>query len=236
VINGNADPAVELPINAGAMAIDTDMFYGRVEVHLKGLKSTRPGFFDGKKRFFQVAVQGRFKRPVEAGAICLGQEFVKPGNVPAWVGEFVMTAASKVFSSSAHVNVHTKLPYFMNPVLAACQVRAHCCLIGVAVFVCVCVCGVFCSQAAAAAAAASTPLASKPKHNTPNTQTRNRKPRSSTCPGRARSRRTFGPRPRTAACGTRAWWTSTARRVRFSGGWLGCVRCWAVEAVCSWSR
>ena len=67
--------------------------------------------------------QGRFKREIDAGAICLGQEFVKPGSVPPFIGEIVLTAASKVFSSSAHVDVHTALPYFMNPVLAACQVR-----------------------------------------------------------------------------------------------------------------
>jgi len=60
---------------------------------------------------------------VDAAALCIGQEFVKEGNVPGWVGELVLTAAAKVFSSSAHVDVHTRLPYFMNPVLAACQVR-----------------------------------------------------------------------------------------------------------------
>jgi hypothetical protein len=58
---------------------------------------------------------------VDADALCMGQEFVKPGNAPPWVGEVVLKAASKVFSSSTHVNVQSRLPYFMNPVLAACQ-------------------------------------------------------------------------------------------------------------------
>jgi hypothetical protein len=49
----------------------------------------------------------------------MGQEFVKPGNAPPWVGEIVLRAASKVFSSSAHIDAHTELPYFMNPV--GCQ-------------------------------------------------------------------------------------------------------------------
>jgi hypothetical protein len=65
--------------------------------------------------------QGRFKRPVDADGLCMGQEFVKAGNVPPWVGEMVLTAAAKVFSSSTQVDIYAKLPYFMNPVLAACQ-------------------------------------------------------------------------------------------------------------------
>jgi hypothetical protein len=33
----------------------------------------------------------------------MGQEFVKPGNAPPWLGELVFTAAAKVFSSSTQV-------------------------------------------------------------------------------------------------------------------------------------
>lgn len=58
---------------------------------------------------------------MEAGSLCMGQEFVKAGNVPPWVGEVVLTAAAKVFSNSTQVDVSAPLPYFMNPVLAACQ-------------------------------------------------------------------------------------------------------------------
>lgn len=68
-----------------------------------------------------LVVQGRFKRPVDADGLCMGQEFVKAGNVPPWVGEVVLTAAAKVFSSSTQVDIYAKLPYFMNPMLAACQ-------------------------------------------------------------------------------------------------------------------
>ena len=51
----------------------------------------------------------------------MGQEFVKPGNVPPFVGEMVLTAAAKVFSNSTQVDVTAALPFFMNPILAACQ-------------------------------------------------------------------------------------------------------------------
>lgn len=46
---------------------------------------------------------------------------MKAGGVPPWVGEVVLTAAAKVFSSSTQVDITAKLPYFMNPMLAACQ-------------------------------------------------------------------------------------------------------------------
>lgn len=70
---------------------------------------------------FSPTLQGRFKREVDADGLCMGQEFVKAGNVAPWVGEVVLTAAAKVFSSSTQVDITAQLPYFMNPVLAACQ-------------------------------------------------------------------------------------------------------------------
>lgn len=51
------DPAQELPINGSAMPIRTPLFEGRLEVHLKGLPSSQPRMFDGKKRFFHVMCQ-----------------------------------------------------------------------------------------------------------------------------------------------------------------------------------
>jgi len=36
----------------------------------------------------------------------MGQEFVKPGNAPPWLGELVFTAAAKVFSNSTQVCQH----------------------------------------------------------------------------------------------------------------------------------
>lgn len=51
-------------------------------------------------------LQGRFKRPVAADALCMGQEFVKAAaNMNPWIGEIVLTAAAKVFSNSTKVTV-----------------------------------------------------------------------------------------------------------------------------------
>uniref|UniRef100_A0A383W2N9 Domain of unknown function at the cortex 1 domain-containing protein n=1 Tax=Tetradesmus obliquus TaxID=3088 RepID=A0A383W2N9_TETOB len=120
-IDNCKDPQHEIPINQGPVTINSAFFEGIMEIHLKGLPNSQQRLFEGKKRFFQIMCQGRFKRPVPASSLCMGQEFVKPGNAPPWVGELVMTAAAKVFSSSTQVDAYAALPYFMNPLLAACQ-------------------------------------------------------------------------------------------------------------------
>jgi hypothetical protein len=51
-----------------------------------------------------MALQGRFKRPVPAASLCMGQEFVKPGQGPSWVADMLFNAAAKVFSNSTQVS------------------------------------------------------------------------------------------------------------------------------------
>lgn len=65
VLDGAADPAHHLPINSRSLTVDTDMFYGRIDIHLKGLKSSSKETFAGKKRFFQIACQ-------VGGRVCSG--------------------------------------------------------------------------------------------------------------------------------------------------------------------
>jgi hypothetical protein len=62
VFDADTNPARQLTINGGSMNVETDIFSGRIEIHLKGLKTTRREVFEGKKRFFQVAVQVRARR------------------------------------------------------------------------------------------------------------------------------------------------------------------------------
>jgi hypothetical protein len=119
--NGVQEHKQQIAINGPSIPLDSELFSGQMQVHLRGLSSTQKPVFEGKKRFFHIMVQGKFKRPVGASALCMGQEFVKAGNVPPWVGEVVLTAAAKVFSNSTQVDVYAPLPYFMNPILAACQ-------------------------------------------------------------------------------------------------------------------
>lgn len=56
-INGRTDPGHEIPINGGPMTINTSLFQGTLEVHLKGLPTSQKRVFEGKKRFFQIMCQ-----------------------------------------------------------------------------------------------------------------------------------------------------------------------------------
>lgn len=56
-INGRTDAAHEIPINSGPMTINTSLFEGKLEVHLKGLPTSQKRVFEGKKRFFQIMCQ-----------------------------------------------------------------------------------------------------------------------------------------------------------------------------------
>lgn len=47
--------------------------------------------------------QGRFKRPVAAADLMMGQEFVKASQAPPWVAEMVFTAAARTMSNSTQV-------------------------------------------------------------------------------------------------------------------------------------
>lgn len=58
-------------------------------------------------------LQGVFKKELEAGALCMGQEFMQGANVPEWVAEMVLTAAAKVFSNSTKVRQRLPPGVFM---------------------------------------------------------------------------------------------------------------------------
>jgi hypothetical protein len=57
--NNDSNVSQHLNINCGPMSIESELFSGKMEVHLKGLPSTNKPIFDGKKRYFQIMVQVR---------------------------------------------------------------------------------------------------------------------------------------------------------------------------------
>jgi hypothetical protein len=57
VLDGATDPGAHMPVNGRSFSVETDMFSGRVEIHLKGLKTSNKEMFAGKKRYFQIACQ-----------------------------------------------------------------------------------------------------------------------------------------------------------------------------------
>jgi len=78
---------------------------GKAEVHVKGIKSTRPGFFDRKKRFIHVAVQSTYKEAYSASSMCIGQELYNDAALPLWMRQITLNSAAKAFSNTAIVDV-----------------------------------------------------------------------------------------------------------------------------------
>ncbi|KAI8475377.1 MAG: hypothetical protein J3K34DRAFT_404728 [Monoraphidium minutum] len=108
-------------VNTRMMDFDSEVASGKVEIHIRGVKSSKPAFFQGKKRFVQVCVQARFKEVCRAMDICIGQEAFNEAKIPMWMRSALFSAAGKAFSSTTRVEVDGTPRYFMNPVLAACQ-------------------------------------------------------------------------------------------------------------------
>ena len=121
-VDGESSIDANLPgINGGPMDFETAAAKGRMQVHIRGVKSTRAGVFDGKKRFVHVAVQVRVKRPLAVSSVCIGQELYNDVAIPLWMRQVLLGTAAKAFSSTARVEADGTPRYFMNPVLAACQ-------------------------------------------------------------------------------------------------------------------
>lgn len=59
-------------------------------------------------------MQGRFKRPVPAADLMMGQEFVKASQAPPWVAEIVFTAAAKAMSNSTQVRIPSFIYYVLD--------------------------------------------------------------------------------------------------------------------------
>jgi hypothetical protein len=57
--DGRSDPKQQIAINGPAIQLESELFSGKMQVHLRGLPSTQKQVFDGKKRFFHIMVQVR---------------------------------------------------------------------------------------------------------------------------------------------------------------------------------
>ncbi|GBF92362.1 hypothetical protein Rsub_05564 [Raphidocelis subcapitata] len=122
VIDGNSSYTENIEgINTRVMDFESEVTYGKLRIDIRSVKSTRPGFFDGKKRFVEVAVQAQFKRECKTDSLCIGQELQNDVALPVWMRQVLLNTAAKAFSSTTRVEVEGTPRYFMNPVLAACQ-------------------------------------------------------------------------------------------------------------------
>lgn len=55
--------------------IDTDLFHGHMRLNVRGVSGLPPDYFQGRKREFEIIVQGKFKKDVQGDKIYTGQCF-----------------------------------------------------------------------------------------------------------------------------------------------------------------
>eukprot|EP00882_Tetradesmus_deserticola_P002696 GHRQ01002867.1.p1 GENE.GHRQ01002867.1~~GHRQ01002867.1.p1 ORF type:complete len:384 (+),score=150.50 GHRQ01002867.1:204-1355(+) len=125
-IGGSTELTEPVPINTDeAVAYESELFKGQLQLHIRGLSNTQQGRFSGKKRFLHLAIQGRFKRDLKASDFWSGHEFFNVSDlVPTSFVNIAYTAAARMFSSTTRVCPSTsngQVAGFLNPVLASCQ-------------------------------------------------------------------------------------------------------------------
>lgn len=126
VIDGCTDTSKPVPINTkDPITLDSPLFQGTISVQIRGLQSTDNKYFNGKKRFTHLVMQGRFKHDVKASDLWTGHEWFQISDlVPTSFVSIGYTAAAKMFSSTTRVCPSTsngQIAGFLNPVLASCQ-------------------------------------------------------------------------------------------------------------------
>lgn len=123
VYDGSPDLTRAMPINGPVLEWENDLWKGRIAIHLRGLATTDDSVFAGKKRYSWGCAQGVFKRPLLAKDICVGQEVEVPvrGGHGEVLIQWIVTQIAHNFSKTCDVDVSCDYPYFLNPLLAACQ-------------------------------------------------------------------------------------------------------------------
>ena len=61
--------------SASLIPIDTDLFHGHMRLNVRGIPGLPSNYFEGRKREFEIIVQGKFKKDVHGDKIFTGQCF-----------------------------------------------------------------------------------------------------------------------------------------------------------------
>lgn len=61
--------------HSSLIPIDTDLFHGHMRLNVRGIAGLPSDYFEGRKREFEIIVQGKFKRDVHGDKIFTGQCF-----------------------------------------------------------------------------------------------------------------------------------------------------------------
>ena len=141
-----------LPINDKSTPIpfETPLFKGHAMIRIADLPSSPADYFRGKRRKMQVAIQGKFKRPLRFDQVFSGQEFAKPlRNIPGrreklcscvgylthkglaiashdrWLIKWALSLLRSRLPDTFQADAFAEKPYFLSPLISTSQsVRA----------------------------------------------------------------------------------------------------------------
>lgn len=94
------------------------------QVFLPGLPSTPAGLFDGRRRRFWIALQGRFKRPVSMAALSVGSQYSRPFSLGAmgFAAGAIVRWMSALVPGGLEVVLGGPSPCIAAPWASSCQV------------------------------------------------------------------------------------------------------------------
>jgi hypothetical protein len=111
------------PNEISELPIDTNLFVGKMYVVIRGLDKTPESFFTGKRRLFNVIVQGRFKKPdIPFHSAVTGQIFASSLHL---IPPATMLAPFKLvmdrLQPSLRMDLNAKRPYAVSPLMSTMQ-------------------------------------------------------------------------------------------------------------------
>jgi len=114
-----------LPINDRRTPIpfETPLFKGVAMIRIADLPSSPTDYFYRKRRKMQVAIQGKFKRPLTFDNVFSGQELVKPlRNIPGrWMIKWALSLLRSRLPNTFKCDAFQEQPYFLSPLISTSQ-------------------------------------------------------------------------------------------------------------------
>ena len=103
--------------------VESDAFSGKMYVAIKGINNYPESYFSGKKRLFNVVVQGRFKRPIPFAMVQTGQIFSAPLHLMP--PEFMIVPFKFLIEKlqpCLQMSLAPPRPYMVSPLMSTMQV------------------------------------------------------------------------------------------------------------------
>lgn len=112
--------SIHLPRSESVIALDNDMFQGTMMLIVKGISDAPEGYFDAKKRQFEIVVQGRFKKEIPGSKLYTGQCFNNRIVQAPWLIQSILYLI-RGFLRDIEVEAEGPKQYIISPVLTTTQ-------------------------------------------------------------------------------------------------------------------